>query len=91
MVSSASNLRSVGNLNKYKLQISLHNAISTTFVETLSPTSVIYMCKKNLQCVVNFRFHFACVRMKILIYNVKVKGKYKVKVHLRTGHVGPER
>jgi len=48
-------------------------AISTVLVETLSLASVIYVCKKNLQYVVNFRFHFAWVCMKILIYNVKVK------------------
>ena len=48
MFSSAPNLRTVGNLNKHKLQISLYNAISTVFVETLSPSSMIYKCKKEL-------------------------------------------
>jgi len=71
MVSSAP-LRTVGNLNKYKLQISPYNAISTVFVETLSSSSVIYTYKKNLKFVVNSRLDFAWVCMKILIYNVYI-------------------
>jgi len=72
MVSSAPNLRTVGNLNKYKVEISLYNAITTVFVETLSHISVIYMRKKKLKCVVNSRLDFEWVCMEILIYNVYI-------------------
>jgi hypothetical protein len=67
MVSSAPNLLTVGNLKKQVLQISLCNAISTVFVETVSPISVIYILKKKLKCVVNSRLNFAWLRMEVLI------------------------
>jgi hypothetical protein len=67
MVSSAPNLLTVGNLKKQVLLISLCNAISKAFVETVSPISVIYILKKKLKCVVNSRLNFASLCMKVLI------------------------
>jgi hypothetical protein len=85
MVSSAPNLHTVDNLNKYKLEISLYNTISTVFVETLSHISVIYMCKKKIKCVVNSRLDFEWVCVEILIYNVYIYIYIHLIVCLTTG------